>query len=122
MHQIGIKTPRKFPVTPAHVAIATTSKPSKRRGTLVLKEVRKLQSSTDFCIPRMTFQRLVREIAQEFKLDLRFQSTALQALQEAAEEHLVSLFQDTVRCAAHAKRCTIRPVDMALTRQIRHQT
>ncbi|KAF9499517.1 hypothetical protein BDN71DRAFT_1427926 [Pleurotus eryngii] len=67
-------TPAKFPVTPTHVATANTSKPSKRRGTLVLKEI--------------PFQRLVREIAQEFKLDHRFQSTALQALQEAAEEHL----------------------------------
>ncbi|KAG9223825.1 hypothetical protein CCMSSC00406_0007687 [Pleurotus cornucopiae] len=120
MPQIGIKTPRKFPVTPTHITTAKVSKPSKPRGTLVLKEIHKLQSSTGFCIPRVTFQRLVREIAQEFKLDLRFQSTALQALQEAAEEHLVSLFRDTGRCATHAKRCTIRPVDMTLALQIRH--
>lgn len=68
MPQIGIKTPRKFPVTPTHVTTAKTPKPSKPRGTLVLKEIHKLQSSTGFCIPRVTFQRLVREIAQEFKV------------------------------------------------------
>ena len=33
----------------------------------------------------MPFQRLVREIAQDFKNDLRFQSTAILALQTAAE-------------------------------------
>ncbi|KAF4569862.1 hypothetical protein EYR40_008843 [Pleurotus pulmonarius] len=115
IHQIGIKTPRELPV---HVATANTSKLSKRRGTLVLKEITKLQKSTELMIPRVAFQRVVREIAQEFKLDLRFQSTALQALQEAAEEYLVSVLQGANLCAAHAKRSTIRPVDMVLTCQI----
>jgi histone H3 len=49
----------------------------------------------------------VRELAQEFKRDLRFQSTALLALQEAAEAYLVGLFEDTNLCAIHAKRVTI---------------
>ena len=39
------------------------------------------------------FQRLVREIAQDFKTDLRFQSSAIGALQEAVEAYLVSLFE-----------------------------
>jgi len=50
------------------------------------------------------FQRLVREIAQDFKNDLRFQGTAILALQEAAESYLVALFEDTNLCAIHAKR------------------
>jgi len=40
-------------------------------------------------------QRLVREIAQDFKSDLRFQSSAIGALQESVEAYLVSLFEDT---------------------------
>jgi histone H3 len=54
------------------------------------------------------FQRLVREIAQDFKTDLRFQSSAIGALQESAEAYLVSLFEDTNLAAIHAKRVTIR--------------
>ena len=47
------------------------------------------------------------------------QSTVLEALQEAAEDVLVSLYQDSVLCMAHAKRVTLKPVDMALTLRIR---
>jgi len=47
------------------------------------------------------FQRLVCEIAQEFKTDLRFQSSAVMALQEAREAYLVRHFEDTNLCAIH---------------------
>ncbi|KFV13536.1 Histone H3.2 [Tauraco erythrolophus] len=65
------------------------------------------------------FQRLVREIAQDFKTDLRFQSSAVMALQEASEAYLVGLFEDTNLCAIHAKRVTIMPKDIQLARRIR---
>lgn len=72
--------------------------------TQALREIRKYQKSTDLLMRKLPFQRLVREIAQDFKNDLRFQSTAILALQEAAEAYLVSLFEDTNLCAIHAKR------------------
>ncbi|CAJ0950817.1 unnamed protein product [Ranitomeya imitator] len=61
--------------------------------------------------------RLVREIAQDFKTDLRFQSSAVMALQEASEAYLVGLFEDTNLCAIHAKRVTIMPKDIQLARR-----
>jgi histone H3 len=67
----------------------------------------------------MPFQRLVREITLNFDVDLRFQQTALLALQEASEAYLVGLFQDTNLCALHAKRVTIMPKDIQLARRIR---
>ncbi|ELR45778.1 Histone H3.2 [Bos mutus] len=67
----------------------------------------------------LPFQRLVREIAQDFKTDLRFQSSAVMALQEASEAYLVGLFEDTNLCAIHAKRVTIMPKDIQLARRIR---
>ena len=70
-------------------------------------------------IRKAPFQRLVREIAQEMKRDVRFQSTALLAIQEAAEMHLIQLFEDTNLCALHAKRVTVMPKDMQLARRIR---
>ena len=90
-----------------------------RPGTVALRQIRKYQKSTELLIRKLPFQRLVREIAQDYKCDLRFQSTALLALQEAAEAYLVGLMEDTQLCAIHAKRVTIMPKDMQLARRIR---
>ena len=74
----------------------------------------KLISSSLLCsalVRSRSFQRLVREIAQDFKTDLRFQTAAIGALQESSEAYLVSLFEDTNLAAIHAKRVTIRELD-----------
>ena len=70
-------------------------------------------------VPKLPFQRLVREIAQEYKTDLKFKSESLGALQEAAEAYLTGLFEDTNLCAIHAKRVTIMPRDIQLARRLR---
>jgi histone H3 len=119
----GVKKPHRF-----------------RPGTVALREIRKFQKSTELLLRKVSgplaflcplgsthahslfqlpFQRLVREIAQDFKTDLRFQSTAVMALQEAAEAYLIGLFEDTNLCAIHAKRVTIMPKDIHLARRIR---
>ena len=67
----------------------------------------------------MPFARLVKEIAQGFRQDLRFQNSAIGALQEAAEAYIVGLFEDTNLCAIHAKQITIMPKDIQLARRIR---
>jgi histone H3 len=90
-----------------------------RPGTVALREIRRYQKSTDLLIRKAAFQRLIREITQGIKTDLRFQSTALLAVQEAAELFLVELFQDTNLCAIHAHRVTIQPKDIQLARRIR---
>lgn len=90
-----------------------------RPGTLALKEIRRYQNSTGNLIPRLPFSRLIKEIAQSYKQDIRFQSQALQALQEAAEAYLVQVFEDCVLCAIHARRVTIMPKDMTLARRIK---
>jgi len=90
-----------------------------RPGTVALREIRRYQKSTDLLIRKRPFQRLVREIAQNYKSDLRFQSSAILALQEASEAYLVGLFEDTNLCAIHAKRVTIMPKDIQLARRVR---
>ena len=90
-----------------------------RPGTVALREIRKYQKTTDLLIKKAPFQRLVREVSQDFKADLRFQSSAVMALQEASEAYLVGLFEDTNLCAIHARRVTIMPKDMQLARTIR---
>ena len=90
-----------------------------RPGTAALREVRHYQRKTDLLIRKLPFQRLVREIAQDFKTELRFQGSAILALQEASEAYLVRLFEDGNLCAIHAKRVTIMPKDILLARRIR---
>lgn len=95
-------------------------KPRYRPGTLALREIRRLQMSTENLIPRAAFQRVVREICQGSWLqEFKWQSVALGALQEAAESYLVGFFEDTNLVAIHAKRVTIMPKDIALARRIR---
>ncbi|KAK0468371.1 histone-like type 2 [Desarmillaria tabescens] len=121
----GGKAPRKQ--LGAKVAARKTSAPTGgvkkphryRPGTVALREIRKYQKSTDLLIRKLPFQRLVREISQDYKTDLRFQSSAILALQEASEAYLVSLFEDTNLAAIHAKRVTIQPKDLALARRLR---
>ena len=120
----GGKVPRKLLTTKAARKGPPGSGKFKRPhrykpGTVALREIRKYQKSTDLLIRKLPFQRLVREVAQDFKTDLRFQSHAILALQEAAEAYLVGLFEDTNLCAIHAKRVTIMPKDIQLARRIR---
>ena len=90
-----------------------------RAGMAALRDIRHFQKSTALLIRKLPFQRLVREITQDYKTDLWFQSVAILCLQEAAEAYLVSLFEDTNLCAIHARRVTIMPKDIQLARRIR---
>ena len=90
-----------------------------RPGIMALCEIRHYQKSSALLIRKLPFQRLVREIAHDFKTDLRFQAAAILCLQEAAEAYLVRLFEDTNLCAIHEKRVTITPKDLQLARRIR---
>lgn len=90
-----------------------------RPGTVALREIRRYQKSTELLIRKLPFQRLVREVAQDFKTDLRFQGSAVLALQEATEAYLVGLFEDTNLAAIHTKRVTIQPKDIQLARRLR---
>ena len=101
--------------------------PKKKRrykpGTVALREIRKYQKNTDLLIRKLPFQRLVREIAEDnlssrFTNGIRFQATAVLALQEAAEAYLVRKFEHSNLEAIHGKRVTIMPKDMQLARAI----
>uniref|UniRef100_A0A915PYN6 Histone H2A/H2B/H3 domain-containing protein n=1 Tax=Setaria digitata TaxID=48799 RepID=A0A915PYN6_9BILA len=115
----------KHKVRSNEVADESTSVIKKRRykpGMRALQEIRRLQRTVNLLMPRAPFQRLVREIAMnmsEKNMDLRFQSLAISALQEAAEVYLTCLFEDTNLAAIHAKRVTIFPKDVQFVRRLR---
>ncbi|XP_075811169.1 histone H3-like centromeric protein A isoform X2 [Microtus pennsylvanicus] len=118
------RTPRRRPSSP----VPGPSRPSsirqslrRRRKFLWLKEVQKLQKSTDLLLRRQPFGRVVREICQKFTrgVDFCWQAHALLALQEAAEAFLVHLFEDAYLLTLHARRVTLFPKDVQLARRIR---
>ncbi|POW23539.1 hypothetical protein PSHT_00031 [Puccinia striiformis] len=142
----AMKQPRKSLEKKRVSDAASTNKPKKphryRPGTVALREIRHFQKSTDLLMRKTTicatgpsvfyyslvvvdFKFNVREIAMDFALAtedgaaLRWQSSALLALQEAAEAYLVHIFEDTNLCAIHAKRVTIMKRDMQLARRLR---
>ncbi|KAL6050644.1 Alpha-glucosides permease mph3 [Balamuthia mandrillaris] len=121
------RSPRKQskPFRKVGVDLTPIVAPHKKRrfrpGTVAIREIRKLQRSTDLLIPKLPFARVVRELAKAYLADteFRWQAQALLALQESAEMYLVQLFEDANLCCIHAKRVTIMPKDIALARRIR---
>ncbi|KAH7307196.1 hypothetical protein KP509_22G049100 [Ceratopteris richardii] len=123
--------PPTAPVTPTNEREPTDNTPSRRPrkphrfrpGTVALREIRHYQRTVNFLIHPLPFARLVREIGVQFSDTVsRWTAESLLALQEAAEDHIVHLFEDTNLCAIHAKRVTIMPKDMQLARRLRAST
>ncbi|KAL6309688.1 histone H3 [Sparassis latifolia] len=118
--------PRRLFSLNADVAASTIERRF-RPGTVALRDIRKYQRSTELLIRKLPFSRVVREIAVDMTTDmnvygatgLRWQSSAIMALQEATEAYLVHLFEDANLCAIHAKRVTIMQRDIQLARRIR---
>ena len=98
---------------------------------VALREIRRYQKSTE-CLIKRSFQKLIREISQDHhicpqgpetpSMQVRFQSMAIAALQEAAENFIVGLFEDINLLAIHAKRVTVMPRNIRLALRIRETT
>lgn len=90
-----------------------------RSGTVALREIRKYQRSTELLIRKLPFQRLLREIVFELKKkDYRFQSTAILAMQEAAEAFLVHMFEQCNHICTHGERVTVQEKDVQLWKRL----
>ncbi len=84
-------------------------KPHKRRRRdSVRRVIRRYQNSNEPLIPRLPFQRAVRHATQKYDIDMRFQKSAIQCIQDAVEGdilktliaangHVVSTGQVTLR-------------------------
>lgn len=122
--KVAGKTPTSsIPSKSARKTVASSlqaqSKPKFKPGSLALKEIRKYQKSSDLLIRRRPFQRLVRSLCKTDD-ELRFQSSSLTIFQEAAENFLITLLEDSYRCAVHAKRVTLLPRDIMLVYKIKY--
>ena len=114
----GTEEPKNLPKTPRKRRLGGVKKPRRYRpGTVALREIRKYQTTTDTLIPKLSFQRLVRETVSNICRSrgipsMRMQSTALLALQVACEDHVVDMFQKSQVAAIHGNRVTIQPKDI----------
>jgi histone H3 len=95
-----------------------------RPGEKALREIRQYQRSTDHIVRKAPFMRVVREILTDearhrLVREVRIQSDAVEALHEAAEAFMVSVFEDTNLCARHGNRSTVMPKDMQLAMRLR---
>ncbi|XP_042046454.1 histone H3-like centromeric protein HTR12 isoform X2 [Salvia splendens] len=112
----GRRSPRS--ATPSRTGGAK-KKRRNRPGTVALREIRKYQKSYKLLIPAAPFIRTVKEISFKFAPSIgRWQAEALVALQEAAEDCIVRLFEEAMLCAIHAKRVTLMKKDFELARRI----
>lgn len=93
-------------------------KRKRKAATNAIREIKKEQKSTNNIIPTAPFQRLVQEVAQNYKTDLRIKAEAYGALQHAAESHLIDLFNRSNKCAIHENRETIQTKDLRLAREL----
>lgn len=113
------KSPRKSPsiYSPINPPV---KKKRYRPGERALREIRFYQRNTDMLIRKLPFARLVKEVQTYFfRKEYRWQASAMEALQEAAEAHLVSLLEDANLCCIHGKRVTLMVKDIQLARRIR---
>lgn len=85
------------------------------RRMYAVEEIKRLQASVNLLIPKLPFQRLVREIMMDqFSDDFHIQGNALAALHEAAEMQLIEFFEDTALLCTHRDRATIALKDVNL--------
>ena len=119
----AISKPNRDTLLPGNNAVKRSSKMRRRfrsrPGVVALREIKKLQRSTELLVPRLPFQKVVKDICSKINQDLRFSSQGLLALQESAESFMTGLFEDSYMCTIHAKRVTLMPKDMQLARRIR---
>ncbi|CAL5983843.1 Histone_H3 [Hexamita inflata] len=85
-----------------------------RPGQAVKREIRQMQRTCTSCIPRASFAKVIKEVSSQFSLNYRYQTSAIDVLQEACENIVVQMLSDTQLIAEHTKRLTIYAKDVQL--------
>lgn len=110
---------------PSFVLPASQQKNKRRRfrpGAVALREIREYRKGTGLCLRKLPFQKVVREISQKVGPQYRWQSTAVMALQEAAEAWIIGMFEEANFIKHFAKRVTVLPKDLQIAQRVRRDT
>jgi histone H3 len=117
--QIIRSTPMAIRMLPANPPVGGVIKPQPyRQGVVALREIRRYQKSTDLLIRRKPFHRLISEVLQANSNKFRTAKGAKEALQEAAEAHIVNLFKKAQKLAIHRGKSTVESKDLKLAQTI----
>lgn len=101
------------------VPIVKERKPRKHHpGTRALMNIRKSQKNVELLIPKRNIQRLIREITSEYYADMRFQKSAMLAIQTAAEAYMIDIYREANLAAINSKRVTVMPRDIILVKKL----
>ena len=98
--------------------LTETRKKKKKASRNAIKEIRNEQKRTNLIIPSAPMQRLISEIAGNYRANLRFKKEAYTALHTAAEDMLIELLEKANTCAVSSERETIQPKDMYLAQKL----
>jgi len=110
--------PVHTPATQTNQAVAETGvKKRKYRfksGTVTLRDIKKLQTTTNLLVQKGPFRKIVKQITAEMGVKILYQKKAIEALQEAVEGYVIEKFKDANKHAKHAKRKTICIADLQM--------
>jgi histone H3 len=101
------------------VALDDLEKPARPSKMKQIREIKKHQSTAELILPKEPFERLVREIARQRRADIKFQTPAMEALKEAAEEFVVKAMEDGLVSTLRDHRRTLTRRDVALALRLR---
>ena len=88
-----------------------------KSGVKALREIKYIQESAELQIPKRPFYNLARELGWDRKTDLMWNKGGIEALQEASEDFVTHLFEESVRAAKHAGRATVSLKDVQFARE-----
>ena len=107
--------------------IAVPTQAAKKRrwrpGTVALRQIRRLQRSTKLLVPKLPFATIIRAVDKDLHdgVSHRFQQSALDALQEAAESYLDEVFKNSCAISINGKSITLKARDMRCAVQVMKQ-
>jgi histone H3 len=112
-----VETPTKKPAAKSTVVPTLIRKKRRNRpGTVAKREIKKQADIAHkvSAFRKLPFNRLIREVAQNFKDELRFTPASLEVIRAAADDFNVKFFTNINKMAGHAKRITIMEADLML--------
>ena len=122
--------PRRAKAAASAAGVAGVKKPHRYRpGTVALREIHRYQKSTNLLLPKVSFQRLLRDVTidtvdqlkkmyTKLKDPSRMTVATVQCLQAASEAIITKTLEDANLCAIHTKRVTVQPKDLELAHRL----
>jgi len=114
MLSISHTTPATDPENPILETGVKKRKYRFKSGTVALRNIKKLQTTTNLLIQKGPFRKLVKQITADMGVSILYKKKAIEALQEAVESYVIEKFKHASKHAAHAKRKTISIADLQM--------